>query len=82
MEIMFFNNGNTVAFDDDGAQIPDLQDPWIIVFAEHLKSKGVDPTKIRYGMQDCEEATVFQVAEGAAMLDKTPGYRHRIVRHV
>jgi len=49
--LMIFTNGNVAAFDESGAQVPDIQaDGWLDVYLTHLESKGIDPTKIKIEM--------------------------------
>ena len=40
--ILFFSNGNTAAFNKNGEQIPELQYPWIKLYFDFLKSKGIE----------------------------------------
>jgi hypothetical protein len=47
LRIMFFWNGNTAALDENG-QIAELQTPWLIIFAEFLLAKGIDPLNVDY----------------------------------
>ena len=37
-KIMFFANGNTAAFDENGQQIPSVQYGWFPLFIEHLQN--------------------------------------------
>jgi len=39
--VYFFSNGNSAVCNDKGLQIPDLQKPWIRLFVDFLKKKGV-----------------------------------------
>ena len=47
IDVLFFPNGSSAVL-KDGKQMPELQKSWIILFAEHLKSKGVDPTEVTF----------------------------------
>ncbi len=45
--IYFCSNGNVMAFDAQGEQIPELQQaPWIKLYFKFLKSKGFHPEDI------------------------------------
>jgi len=41
VEVFFFPNGNT-AVCENNQQVPELQEPWILLFAQFLEDKGVD----------------------------------------
>ena len=60
--VMFFNNGNTAVLSEN-EQIPELQKSWIVLYAEFLEIKGVDPEtlelRLPYG-----PAKYFRTAEG------------------
>lgn len=43
---MIFSNGSVAVFDEDGQQIPELQEPWMVLWFRFLESKGVDPATI------------------------------------
>ena len=48
IEVLFFPNGNTAACDvGTGQQIPELQIPWVALYAEYLERKGIDPRRCR-----------------------------------
>jgi len=61
--VMFSVNGNTGVCDAEG-QIPKLQTPYILLFAEFLKSKGIDPLDVRFKMPDGKIATLFSTPNG------------------
>jgi len=61
--IMFGVNGNTGVFDDEG-QMPDLQTPYILLFAEFLNSKGVDPLDVIFKMPNGETVELFSTPNG------------------
>jgi len=61
-EVYFFRNGNTAFL--DGAQVPELQRPWILLYVEFLVSKGVDPLGIVFRLPDGKNARVFKTSEG------------------
>ena len=67
MRIYFFPNGNTAACDgpeDMGHQVPELQEPWLLLYAKFLESKGVDPTKQEYTLPNGRDAKVVKVDAG------------------
>ena len=44
MKIIFFENGNTGAFDEKGEQVPEWQKSWLLLYFEFLKTViGVRP---------------------------------------
>jgi len=49
MKVMFFSNGNTVAFDDE-AQTPEFSESWFKMYIEFLKSKGIKPEEVHFIM--------------------------------
>jgi len=57
-ECFFFPNGLVAFLDtskdpnsENGQQIPDIQkDSWVKIYAEHLKSKGIDPLDVFFNM--------------------------------
>ena len=36
IRITFFENGNTMAFNDNGQQVPELQQPWFKAYVENV----------------------------------------------
>ena len=65
MNVIFFPNGNTAVFDEDGKQIPQLQKSWILLFAEHLRDQNIDPLKADYTMPDGSSASLFKTSDGS-----------------
>lgn len=61
MEITFFDNGVTLAF-EGSQQVPIAQEPWIILYAKYLESLGIDPTEHTYKLPNGARAKVFRVA--------------------
>lgn len=45
--VTFFPNGNSMVFDEQGNQIPELQEAWIILWLKHAESLGYDPTECK-----------------------------------
>jgi len=41
--VMFFPNGNTAAFDEEGKQVPVLQQSWLELFLKLMVFEGYDP---------------------------------------
>lgn len=64
MQVFFFNNGNTAVCDTTGQQVPDLQQPWILLFAEFLKSKGIDPEAADFMLPSGKMAHLFRTEAG------------------
>lgn len=44
IEIDVYSSGQTIAF-RDGKQVLEAQEPWILLYAKHLSSVGIDPTE-------------------------------------
>ena len=62
--IFFFADGNTVACDSEGQQIPELQRSWFSLYLEFLESKGVDVLKPEYYMPVRFIAKPFKIDDG------------------
>ncbi len=63
-EVLFFGNGNTAVL-VDGQQAPELQTPWIQLFAEFLESKGHNPREFSFRSQTGHKMQMFKTAEGS-----------------
>lgn len=63
MIVMLFANGNSAVFHDNEQQ-PELQEPWIKLFAEFLESKGIDPLQCDFVIQGTGTARFFRTPEG------------------
>lgn len=63
LKVMFFLNGNTMAF-RDGQQVPDLQESWLLLYVQLLVTHGIDPTEVTFAMPDGSRATVFEIEDG------------------
>jgi len=55
MKVMFFSNGNTVAFDDDD-QAPEFSESWFKMYIEFLKGKGIKPEDVEFTMPNHTKA--------------------------
>lgn len=63
--VFFFRNGNAAVFDEHGAQIPNVQEAWLIVFLKYLLSKHVfDPAQLLITLPDGKRAELFQTPNG------------------
>ena len=62
--ILFFNNGNTFVADEHGRQMGELQEPWILLYAKFLESKGIDPTQVVIDLPNGDKAEIFRTSEG------------------
>ena len=47
-KVIFFSNGNTMAFNKNGEQMPEFQKSWMQLYIEFLKSKNINPTKVEF----------------------------------
>lgn len=63
LKVMFFPNGNTVAF-RDGQQVPDLNESWLLLYVGLLVAAGIDPTEVEFTMPNASHATVFEIEGG------------------
>ena len=62
--VFFFKNGNAAVFDEHGNQMPDVQEPWLIVYLRYLKTKGGSMESIHFSMPDGKRAEIFTTSEG------------------
>ena len=63
LKVMFFPNGNTAAF-KNGQQVPDLQEPWLLLYVQLLAAVEIDPTEVEFTMPDRSHARVFERDDG------------------
>jgi len=63
MEVIFFWNGNTAVFQGDKQQ-PELQRPWIMLVAEFLESRGIDPLECTFQLSADHSAKFFRTSDG------------------
>lgn len=63
--VLLFANGNSAVFDSDDQQMPELQEPWILLFAKFLESRGVDPLSVEFKLQNSRTATFFRTSDGS-----------------
>ena len=62
-KVLFSPNGSTAVFDDDG-QVPDLQKPWIELFAEFIESKDLDLAEFDIQMPNGVKVELFETPTG------------------
>lgn len=62
-KIEFFNQGQQMAF-ENGKQVPILQTPWILLFAEHAAKNGYDPTKFEIILPNGRKTKIVKTEEG------------------
>lgn len=63
VSVLFFANGNTAVF-QNSAQVPELQQSWLLRFVEFLEANGVDPLKSDFTMPDGRRAYLFKTGRG------------------
>lgn len=63
IKVSFFYNGMQMAF-QDGAQVPELQGSWILLWADNAKKAGYDPTKMDITMPNGMKVKIFETEEG------------------
>jgi hypothetical protein len=63
-KVLFFNSGSSAVFDEDGNQMPELQKPYILMFAHMLELRGIDPIEVEFTLPSGEKARVFNTPEG------------------
>ena len=64
VRVMFFPNGNTACFDEEGEQIPKLQESWFILYLQFLSSNGINPIDIEYDFPLGDKVSVFEIPNG------------------
>lgn len=47
-KVLFFPDGGAAAFDSHGEQVAEAQRPWLLLFVDHLRSIGVDPSTVEF----------------------------------
>ena len=62
--VVFFANGNTAVFDEQGVQVPELQRAWIKLFAEFLEEHDEDPLEFEFTMPNGMKARLVETAAG------------------
>lgn len=63
--IFFFANGNTAVCDEDGQQMPELQEGWALLFARFLESRGYDPADVlEVNFPDGSRCRFFRLEDG------------------
>lgn len=63
MEVLFFQNGNTAVL-ENGKQMPEFQESWLIMFVKFLESKGIDSTEVGFSLPFGLRAKVFKTSDG------------------
>jgi hypothetical protein len=63
-DIHFFANGNTMAFDKNGEQIPKLQQSWFLLYLKFLESEGIDVISPKYTLPNGRSAAPFKTDGG------------------
>lgn len=61
IKVFCYPNGSTAVSDGLRGQLPELQEPWILLLAEFLKSKGVNLKDVVFETS----AGVFEVFESS-----------------
>lgn len=65
--VAFFPNGNTMAFDSAGEQVPHAQNSWFRMYLKYLRSMGYSITelkRIQFMMPDGVTYRVIDVGDG------------------
>ena len=57
--IMLFPNGMTAVFDENGQQVPELQQPWFRIYLEHLEEHDLDLEDVTFTMPDGSQAKPY-----------------------
>jgi len=63
MQVIYSPNGNTAVF-EDGEQVPELQESWIITHIEFLESKDIDVESLDIILPSGMHAKVFSTSNG------------------
>lgn len=64
INVLFAPNGVSAVFGPDGQQIPELQEPWIILFVKHLEEHGIDVLDCEFTMPNGRVARLFKTERG------------------
>ncbi len=65
MKAIFWKNGNVIFFDDNGKQVPDLQeDGWFGAYLKRVEEYGIDPLKVEYGTDTGRTFIPFRTDNG------------------
>ena len=62
--VIFFPNGGTAVFDENGQQLPNLQRSWLKLFADFLDDHDEDPTEFEFTLPDGTHAKAIETASG------------------
>ena len=74
-EVIFMRNGNTAVFDEDGEQIPELQESWFLKYIDFLKKGGINPgfiEKINFVFPDMRVAEYLKDVNNWKFNDEHP----------
>lgn len=63
-DVIFFPNGNTAVCDEHGQQVPQLQEPWILLYVQKLINEGADPLTLNILMPNGRSAKLFKIPDG------------------
>jgi hypothetical protein len=63
-KVVFFPNGQTAVFDEQGQQMPELQRSWLKLFADFLDDHDEDPTEFEFTMPDGRVVKVLETESG------------------
>ncbi len=63
-DIFFFPNGNTCVCDENGEQIGELQQSWLLLFVKFLEEKGINPDSRIVEMPNGRKAKIFKTGDG------------------
>ena len=63
IKVMFFPSGTTAAF-RNGQQVPELQEPWFLLYVHLLAACGIDPCDVDFTMPDARQVKVFETEGG------------------
>lgn len=65
MKVIFFDNGNTAVFDEQGNQVPEMQESWLRLFLDYLEAEHrEDPVELEITMPGGKRAKVFRTPNG------------------
>lgn len=72
--VFFFPNGNAAVFDENGQQMPELQQSWLIVFLGWLQTQSGQPmdTIKEIVLPNGDLAKPFKTSEGSWNWDVYP----------
>ena len=65
VKVFLFPNGNAAVTGEDGQQIKELQESWLLMFAQFLQINDVDIENSEFNMPNGQTAKIFALDDGS-----------------